>query len=372
MFDLSEDGYRIVIHSIGTAGARMVGVLKKVLPYAESKLAALLFQAPAEIMAGLTLEQADEINALLRSTGLDSQVMGADEPFTPGDGSHEVALAIMDASQMTLVAQVVMDVLGVSLDQARTLLCASPTVLVGKVSANTVDALRRRFAPLGVELDVSRPAEARYDVFLGACDARGRERVIQLLRDLRVPTLPDAGDGQEQPVLAVGLSKAEADALWDPLRRTDVPLRLVNRDFERFDVRLEEADATPALADFLVSEVGMPAAVVPKVLARLPIVIAQNVPYERMAQLLAGVAAVGGRASGHLLAFQTFGLVVTKAGQVTAAAQLLQALGRVSPEEALAALPPASKPVGTMTDPQVRWLQHELKRAGAESRVVLR
>ena len=60
---------------------------------------------------------------------------------------------------MAAIAGLIMDVLGVKLDKAREILCGSPTVLIGNVSANTVAALRRRFEPLGVELDVSQPAE---------------------------------------------------------------------------------------------------------------------------------------------------------------------------------------------------------------------
>ncbi len=364
--------YRIVVNSIGTAGAGLVGVLKKVLPLADSKLAALLYQAPAEIIGGLPREQAEQINSLLRSTGLDSQVLDPDDAFTPGEGSYEIALALKDPRQMSLVVQIVMDVLGVNLDKARTILCTSPTVLVGNVSVNTVEALRRRFEPLAVELDVSRPAEALYDVFLGEYGARDRTRVEQLLADLRIPMLRSGDGGQGQPLLAVGLSKTEANKLWDPLRRTGLPLRLVNRDFERFDVRLEEAPKTPAVLEFLVGVIGMPERIAPKVLDKLPIVIEQNIPFAMMSSRLQSIANLGGRASGHLLAFQTFGLVIDKVGQLPAATQLLQALGGLSQEEALAALQPARKMVGIMTHPQVRWLQHELKRTGTDSRVVLR
>jgi len=51
--------HRIVINSIGDAGARMVGVLKQVLPQSEARLAALLYQAPSEIIGGLSYAQAE-------------------------------------------------------------------------------------------------------------------------------------------------------------------------------------------------------------------------------------------------------------------------------------------------------------------------
>lgn len=365
------DSHRIVIHSIGDAGARMVGVLKKVLPLSEARLAALLYQAPSEILGGLTRDQAEQINTLLRSTGLDSRVLGPGESFTPGDASYEVALAIKDTSNMVAIAQLTMELLGVKLGKAREILCSSPTVLIGNVSANTVAALRRRFEPLGVELDVSRPAEATFDLFLGECLPLERERVKQVLRDLKLP-LFNGSTGDPQPLLAVGLSKMEADKLWEQLRRTSLPVRLVNRDFERFDLRLDQAPNTPALVEFLVTTTGMPERVAHKVLQRTPVVIQQNIPFASMTEQLERIAQLGGKASGHLLAFQAFSLVVEKAGDATATVQLLQALGGLSQTEALAAIGPTQMMVGTLTNPQARWLQQEIKNVGGESRLVLR
>src|SRR4051812_46768921 len=111
-------GYRIVVNSVGDAGARMVGVLKQVLPLSEARLAALLYQAPAELLGGLTYDQAEQINTLLRSTGLDSQVLRQDEPFTAGDAAYEVALAIKNGANMAAIAHQIMELLGVKVDKA--------------------------------------------------------------------------------------------------------------------------------------------------------------------------------------------------------------------------------------------------------------
>jgi hypothetical protein len=367
----APNDHRIVVNSIGDAGARMVGVLKQVLPHSEARLAALLYQAPSEIIGGLSYAHAEQINDLLRSTGLDSQVLGKDGRFTPGDASHEVALAIKNTENMAAIAGLIMEVLGVDLGKARTILCTSPTVLIGNVSANTVAALRRRFEPLGVELDVSQPAHACFDLFLGECPPLDRERVRQVLRSFNIPTV--AGRTTDaQPLLAVGLTKEQGDQLWEQMRRTSLPVRLVNRDFERFDLRLDEAPQTPAMIEFLTTTTGMPERIALKVLQKAPIVIQQNVPFTTMTEQLEAIAAIGGRASGHLLAFQTFSLVLEKVGEATAAMQLLQVLGGLSEAEALAAVGPTRVMAGTMTNPQARWLQQEIRRSGGESRVVLR
>lgn len=361
---------RIIVNSIGDAGARLIGVLKQVLPVSEARLAALLYQAPAELIGGLERPQAEQITTLLRSTGLDCQILGPDETFTPGEPCYEVALVIKPNSNMLAIAQLIMELLGVKLEKARSILCNSPTVLMGNISASTVGELRRRFAPLGVELDVSQPAQAAFDLFLGDCGPRDRERVKQLLRDLRLPLL-NQGTNEPQPLLAVGLTKAQADKLWDQLRRTSLPVRLVNRDFERFDLRLDQATPTPAMIEFLVTTTGMPERLAPKVLAKTPVVIHQNISFAQMTEYLEMIAALGGQASGHLLAFQLFAIAVETTGEATATLRLLQALGGLSQTEALAAVQEHTL-AGAMTNPQARWLQQELKRVGTESRVVLR
>lgn len=377
--NLTGENCRIVVNSIGDAGANMVGVLKQVLPLSEARLAALLYQAPAELIGGLTETQAVQINGLLRSTGLDCAVLRGDEPYIAGDGAYEVALAVKPGADMAAIAQEIVALLGVRIGRARAILCASPTVLMGSVSANTVVAVRRRFARLGAELDVSQPTRAVYDLFLGACTAHEQARVRQILRELKQPLL-DEHAGDAQPLLAVGLSKSEADRLWEQLRRTSLPVRLVNRDFERFDLRLDAvprgshaADAArrQALCDYLAATTGMPPQLAPKVLARAPVVIQQNIPFGTMAAQLEAIMGLGGQASGHLLAFQVFGIVLDKVGEVPATVQLLQVLGGVQEVEALAAVGPQRTQVGTMTSPQARWLQQELKRVRSESRVIL-
>src|SRR4029453_9667237 len=169
----------------------------------------------------------------------------------------------------------------------------------------------------------------------------------------------------------VGLSKVKADQLWDQLRRTSLPVRLVNRDFQRFDLRLDDAPQTPAMVEFLVTTTGMPERIALRVLQKAPIVVQQNIPFAVMTEHLETIAALGGTASGHLLAFQTFSLVVEKVGDPTAPVQPLQVRGGLSQAEALAAIGPTEVMAGTMTNPQARWLQGEIKRNGGESRVVL-
>ena len=126
------------------------------------------------------------------------------------------------------------------------------------------------------------------------------------------------------------------------------------------------------MVEFLVTTTGMPERIALKVLQKAPIVVQQNIPFTVMTEHLETIAALGGTASGHLLAFQTFSLVVEKVGDPTATVQLLQVLGGLSQAEALAAIGPTRGHGGDDDQPASALAPAEIKRNGGESRVVLR
>lgn len=362
--------HRVVLTSIGRAGAPIVGALKKIFETSEQLLAARLFQAPSVLFDHVPRELADPAVVALNNAGLQCEVRNVDEPFTPGGADHEVALVVHDQARMGAVLQAVMDLLGVDAAEARQIVCASPTVLMGRISAATAEVIARRFAVLGAEVDTSRPAEARYDLFLGDAPPLQRQRVAALLAAHDIAPLTDE-DGAPQVLAAAGLPFGAAERLWAALRRANLPGVLVNRDFERFDLVLEAAPDDPQVAALLVETAGMPARVVPRVLSRLPLVTHQNIRFADLSRLLEQIAALGGRARGHLLAFQTFSLTIESVGSSEASQHLLRALAGLHPEEAAQAL--ARRRVeGPLTSPAARWLQHELKQVGTGCRLELR
>ena len=124
-----------------------------------------------------------------------------------------------------------MRVLGVDHATAMTMVTASPAVLLGGVSQATVEALARRFGPLGAEIDASRPADAVFDLAAEASDDTTTRVLAQLL--------PDANRSRSDAVFHVmGLDATAAQSLWSELSRTAAKVRVINRDFQRFDVRL--------------------------------------------------------------------------------------------------------------------------------------
>lgn len=365
-----DAGWRVVVHSIGGAGAAIVRVLAQVMPIAAEKLAELLYQAPAELLSGLEREEADQVAELLARAGLDCEVVGADHEVTPGSPEFDVAMVIGDECDLRGAAALVMEVLGVDAATARDLVCASPAALVGRVSQATVDALRDRFAAIGIDLDVSRPSASHFDVFLGECAPADRHRAVTVLHDIGIEPDPDAAN-HGQPVLATGLAADQSARLWERIRRTALPVRIINRDFQRFDLSLDTARPSPDLAHYLAQATGMPAEAVPAVLRGLPVVLLQNIDAEELATHLDALRALGATGTGHSLSFETFRLFIDEVGDVEATAQLLQRLGGLTAPaaaEALAGTEPAAVP---FTRNRARWLQHELARVGTATRIVM-
>lgn len=365
--DRSASGeWRVIVDSLGNAGAGLLQALQRMSAVPESRLAELLYQGPSELAAGLDRESAEKLNALLLSAGLEGRILDAGEPFEPGDADHELALAIHDFRRMPDVLRLIVEILGVTAERARQIVCSSPAVLLGRISTNTARAIERRFTALpGVEVDVSRASTAVFDVFLGTCEASDRAHVSRVLRDLGHET-GEAGES----LLASGLSREEADRLWSRLSRTSLPIRILNRDFERFDVRLDEAPDSPEMRAFLGESI--PAEVVGKVLGNLPIVTHPNVPFRRLTDVLARFDALGGRATGQLLAFQSFALEVRKVGDRRASSRALRHLAGLDEATAGAALRTAKRIDGPLTRPQASWLQWELRQAGTETSLVTR
>jgi hypothetical protein len=372
----SEVGdWRIIVDSIGEADASLLAALKRASPLPESHLATLLYQAPSVLAVGLAREAAEAVNEVLTRAGLESRVATAEESFEAGDAQHELALSVPKIELMPELLRLVMRVLGVDPPTARKMLCASPTVLLGRLSAASAGALSRRIGALGVKVIVSRTDQALYDIFLGECSAAERQRALQALSNLRVELASVAKDGAEapaSPLLAEGLPKTEADRLWQVMRRTSLPVRVINRDFQSFDLILEKAPAMAEMVDFLVATSGMPERVAHKVLRRLPMVTHSGLNFEEMGSRLATIYRLDGRATAHLLALQAFDLELVKLGELRPSVLAVQGITGIGEDEAHSALREERCIAGPLTPPQARWLRWELGRLGTETMMVMR
>ena len=359
---------RIVVRSVGTAGAGIVGALRHALPLPEEYLAACVYQAPAALIGPIDDGVARSVAEALARVGLVVDVLGVDEPFTPGGPDYDVALGIGQFERLVDVAQEIAAFLGVTPERAREMLCACPAELIGKVSANTVDAIRQRFEPLGVSVHASRRASAVFDIFCPDSHRGEACRIVRetsLLREHADPPTQFAG------CIAGGLDRQTAESVWQRVRSASIPLRILNRDFQRFDVRLEEAADTPETMAFLVESASMPERIARRIPGRTPIFTHHDVPRQEALDLLDRISRLRARATAHVLAMQRFHLQLVRVGNADSSARLLEVLGGVDAAEARAVV----RAMGTVNRPatahQARWLQHELQRVGTEVRMFM-
>lgn len=363
--------HAVLVTSIGTAGASIVAALKEASSLPEQFLAYRLFQAPSILFGSLAEPLAADVARVLRGAGVECEVVPKGHRFTQGDADHEVALAVRDVTAMQAILEGVMTVLGAGAPEAKRIVCATPAVLMGRVSAATAGAIRRRFEPLGVEVDVSRLSEARFDAFLGDGSRDARAAAEKLAASLGIKVHPASKEGGAH-LLAADLPRASAELLHGHAMRGPHSIVLLNRDFQRFDVCLEAAPSSPEMASFLVETAGIPERIVSRVLARLPLVTHQGVRHAAMCELLHAVEARGGKATGCLVSFQRFALVLQGVKDASATARLLRDLGGLSQVDVDAALGGAGRPVGALTGTLARWLHRELELRGTKSRMVLR
>lgn len=362
---------RIVIRSVGVAGAGIVGALRQALPFTEERLAACVYQAPAELVGSLDMSTAEAVAQALRAAGLEVDVLDVDQPFTSGGPDYDVALVIRQFDRLVEVAGEIANFLGVTPDRARQMLYTCPTELIGKVSANTVEAIRRRFQPLGVTVDASRRENAQFDIFLSACAEAQQDQAERILREAGLEADRSGLAERLSGCIRVGVCKDAAEAVWRRAKPAAIPLRILNRDFQRFDLRLEQAPDTPEMIAFLVDSAGMPDRVALKIPGHTPIVTHHYLGQHEALDLLDRIAELGGRASAQLLAMQSFRLQLARIGDADSTIRLLEVLGGVDSERARTMV----RSMGTLERPatayQARWLQHELRRVGTDVRMLL-
>ena len=358
---------RLVLESVGTADAAALRAIRQLVNGPIQEVARLVYQAPSELTNRLHPDAAPEVVELLGKLGFRVSVSSSDATFSPGVGEYEVALVVTDIARVPLAIAETAAFLGTDLPTARRLVCRSPAVLVSNVSSATVEAIRHRFGRHGVAVDVSRSSCASYYAVIPAENA-GLRRVIREL----VLTIASAVSIVEtnEALTAADLTFADAQAIFERLRRTGARAAILNRDLERYDVVLEAAADTPGIRSLLESR-GMPARVVPRVLGALPVVIQRNVGQTEVQALLDRVAAEGGRATGLSHSFQRFALVVGSVPSADEAIAALVSIGDLDEAEARSAVKRSGGRVGSFTRTTALWLQHVLTRHGANVEIEL-
>ncbi len=393
--DNSAGAYRIVVRSIGTAGAHVISVLDKVSRYSRPQLAALLYRAPSELVSGLDREVAQAVVAELGKLGLDCIALGPDEDFIAGAPKFELALITREPKRMSELAARVAFLLGVKPEQAIAIVCQAPALLLGQVSDATVEAFQNQFAALGVELVSSELASARYDLIL-AGGPGDRERVCRHLADIpgltiadrpassarkSTPTTsPSSGSvTRESSVIAEDLPSKCAQEVWSKIARSGLPVRLVNRAFERVDIALERAPSTSAVHRYLMDETGMPERVARTITNRLstssrnhePVIIFQQLSLTQAKQKLASLKTLRCRARGLRHSLQRHQLRIhSTIKSARAQAVICSIINDTSLKTGLKNLAGESIIDAPLTLAQARWIACELRELGIRSSIL--
>lgn len=354
-----ETNRRLIVRAIGTANPGVCTALARALPLSIEQIVRSIYQAPSVLLDGLGTEQAQAIGGILADSGLDVAIATIDERVEPGGPDFEVAVHVEDPARFRAVAVEVARFLGCELPRAVRLLFGTPAVILGSVSAATVEALRSRLEPLGAEVDASRVRDAIYDVFVDAEAHSMRTRIERMLADAGIPIT------NEGPLCALDVPRSAADMLFAKLG-ADSSWRLLDHAFARFDVVLESAPDTAAAHEAIVAVSGMPESLVAKVLGRLPVVLASARPGPQAVEALARLAQTGAKASAQLVTLTRYDLIVERITDRTAALAVLEPLVEGASER-LARLPGRlSGPFGRL---EAAWIAHELHRVGAPTRL---
>jgi len=360
---LARGAARVVVQSIHNSGVGMVPSFRYMVPLPEPDITALLLQAPSALLTGLDRCTAAMIAGSLRESGLDCAVLDGDVVMEEGVGDHEVALSVHDFTRMSCVVREVMFVLGIDERSARQLVCAVPAVLLAGVSRATVDAMRSRFAALGACIDASCPETARFDLFLGHCTLALRERALARLH--AVAGSAAAGHDADLGILT-NIDRDTAHRAWQELRQLAVPLRVVNRDFARYALILQQGQDTPELRRCLMQLAGMPECRVSQMLRNPPMILQHGLRHCEAAEGLAALHAVGAQGTVEPITFQEFSLTLDPVRDPAPLLPILCELGALKEGDAMEILrSPAPRLPGPFTATQARWLEHELRRAGA-------
>ena len=342
--------HRIVLESIGTGGFAHLGVLRQVRSAPDARLAELLVQAPSELALINNAEDAVKVNGMLNECGLNCSVQSAESEFVAGVGEFDVAVFLEDINCAGEVIAEVGRLLGVDPAKARDLVCRAPPAILGNVSSATVEALRRRFTPLGASIVSSRCSDARYDVV--TCEAPPRVRAHLL--EARNAVAMDRNTAG--PLLIGNLSGVEAEEMLIELSRFASNAIAIDREFQRFDIQIESCPTTPEAQTCLIELTDMPLQVANKIPSSTPMVLLSNVDRSTMSNALQRLDAAGVDSTAYLITLRHWVLRLNSVSNVEAAQQLVKAITNLDAN--LSILPYVTDPPISFI--QARWLKQEL------------
>jgi hypothetical protein len=313
----------VSVVSIGTASLRTAAAIAQGLGVPLELAVQAIYRAPATLVRDVEASLAQRLCAVLSEAGLVVATAPAGTPAEPTP-LYDVAAHFTDPLAVHETAAVLHRLTGIGEAAALAMLLTPPGVVLGSVSAATIDALRAALPP-GVTLAASVPGDAEYQLLLGDSAAIVERGIIDELAAHAITPLAPRG------IVAANVDHATAQKIWQRFSRTGA-LQMVNQDFLRFAVVVDAPPRwTPEQADALARRAGIP----PEALATLagfgPITVEDGLALADAATGLADYAAIGLVARAELTTFRHYRLEISNATDRAALAAQMAAQGLAAP-----------------------------------------
>ncbi len=372
--ELQQDA-KIIIDSPGNSDARLISSLKTVCPQNEQEIARMVFQSPSVLLDGLETDKARQISSVLNEAGAETRIAAADEQVEEGTDEYELAIVVPNISHIGHIFQEILVMMQIKPMEAVRLMVQSPAVMVGKLSRAAADAFARRLRRAGAEVDLSRYQEATYDLFVSTLDLPDLNKLNDTLNRNGIRRSGNGDAGWSKSFFALsGLTWAQVDRIRGDLRVFDGKVKVLNRDFSRFDILLKSGGHDPqTVMEVLRNRFGIPESVIDKLLKALPVVIAREVPFNQMQQHLGELTQTGAEADARLTSLQTFDLRIEETGDAERSRDILRLIGLGSvPLNRYQHMRAPYTIDGPFSPLQARWLQKDLRTVGNQVDLIIR
>lgn len=331
----------LLILGVGSASPRAVAALARAIDMPIEAVVDAVYRAPARLLANLATPDACRLVEIVQALGLRAAAVAPAE--VPARAPVlDVAGDLTDWHQADAVATALAGFLGVTPTAALDALLTPPGILLGNVTAATLDALRAALPAGAVALSSAEPRSSRYALFASS--------LTPLQQNLLRKDLPDDVQfGASGSVTLFDLTREHADAIWRRLKALD-SVRIVNQAFLRFTVLLTSAPEGGAHA--LQALAGVPVADYPLLASVLPVPVELRVDCADVAARLAAYVAGGFDVRAEL---STFAMV--QFDVLAAPVAMLETLG-------VTARPPFR--TAPMPEPRARLFRARLEAAGGD------
>ena len=321
----------ICVLSIGTASLRTAAAVAQGLGVPIELAVQAIYRAPATLVRNVDPALARRLCSVLSEAGLvvASAPAGTPRPATP---LFDVAAYFTDPLAIPATAAVLHRLTGITESAALAMLLVPPGVVLGSVSAATVDALRAALPP-GVDLATSDTSAARFQLLLGDSAAIVERGLMNdLVAHGITPLAPREGAAPGfRGIIAADVEHAVAQAIWQRYSRTGA-LQMINQDFLRFAIVVETPPRwTAEQADTLACRAGIPAMALAALAGAGPIAVEDGLTFPDAAEALADYTAAGLESRAELTSFRHYRLEIANAPDRAALAAQFVANGLAAP-----------------------------------------